>query len=124
MAEKIRELVINDNRIEGEEHLRAGIKQFWEDIGGRKHSSDEGGERFVLGGRSRVGMEWQEIHLQEVICALKKLKDNKAVGMNGISYDFINIGGEVSLQAVSLIILNKYGERGKPQKTGQRAGSH
>ena len=56
---------------------------------------DVGGENFFGEGRVRVGMQWQEIQLEEVMCALKKLMNNKAAGIDGIPYECYKYGGVI-----------------------------
>ena len=108
---------VDDRVVTGRENIKEEIEKFWGLIGGGK----SGNFRYtcdidLVNRRRNIIMDNDSPSLTEIREVLKKLKNNKGVGQDGIPYEFFKFGGEWVVRALGILYSKVWEEEVVPGK--------
>ena len=78
----VEQLMVNGKIVKEKEEMVKAVEDFWKDVGGL-NEPDRDLKTSTLGRKIEEGMD-EEITIDEIERYVKKLKNNKVPGMNGI----------------------------------------
>ena len=99
-APSISELLVNGEKVTGVGNLKCAVKDFWENVGGVNEENNV---------RKKVEMQFEkknmcdidkEISKDEIRRYVRKLKNGKASGADGIPYEMFKNGGEAVIDRI------------------------
>ena len=95
---KVDELIVNGETLREKESMIKAVEDFWEDIGGMNEPERELGTITQI---RKIEEEMdEEMSLEEIERYVKKLKNGKAAGMDGIPNEFYKEGGQSMIEGM------------------------
>ena len=109
------EILVGEEILKGAEDIKREIKKFWEEVGGMTEQVELG--EVNIESEKKIDEEMDE-HLskEEIRRYLKKLKNRKAAGRDGIPNEFYKEGGEGIVEELYKLFRQIWQEKRVPRK--------
>ncbi len=112
---KLEELIVNGTAVKNMDEIKKAITEFWERIGGMYDSVEMNKVSLAIERKINEHMD-VEIGRDEIAKFVKTLKNGKAAGMDGISYEFYKEGGCGMIDGLYELFKKMWVEERVPRK--------